>query len=162
MSRKSWFGKVTICIGIVRWYIYWWTHHKKNFWIERIRLCDIKICVAWLFSHQVSWKNIWAFTNFQIEYITMHSLYQRAVKYLLNKIKMTSTDEAFGIWFNHIQHLWKQDVYWDTILDSPKTIAIFCLVVLFIPKRITSLPCFQIKFQRNKFDCLKVGTKNQQ
>ena len=64
------------------------------------------------------------------EYITMHSLYQRAVKYILNRDDLTKNTLEFclilfpfnkdnGIWFNQLNHLWRQSSYKDIIIESP-------------------------------------------
>ena len=68
-------------------------------------------------------------TNLQVKYISIHSLYQRAMIYVLHRESLTTRalnacvivlpyQMDSGIWYNHFKHLWSQEGYRDTILAS--------------------------------------------
>ena len=69
------------------------------------------------------------------EYITIHSTYQRAVRYILNENKKTvhileiclslfPYDEDSGIWYNQFKRLWQRESYKETIIQLPNMMSI--------------------------------------
>uniref|UniRef100_A0A7M5V425 DZIP3-like HEPN domain-containing protein n=1 Tax=Clytia hemisphaerica TaxID=252671 RepID=A0A7M5V425_9CNID len=111
------------------------------------------------------------FNNKKFNYLTVHSLYQEAVKIYITKnralqkileqfIEMFSSEKwvsfdttsEYKLWLNHLQHLWEQDCYKDIIVSQ---LSNYPAVEIFSPSE-----CFLKDIARRIYDSTKNDLKN--